>query len=277
MDNIPDVILYGEGPGFFGLALSSAGDVNGDGYDDVIIGAEEFNSLQGKAYLFYGDPSMDNIPDLLLTGDPSIKIFGNATSGGDINNDGYSDLVIGARGNNSNGRVYVYYGGPVGDNIADVILDGENNNDYFGRSVSCAKDINGDGYTDIIVGAPGFPSPTDKGKAYVYYGGINMNNVPDITFLGELNNSFFGYSVSSARDVNGDGHSDILIGAPNYNSNTGRAYLFISCATFCNITGPGSILVNAANVLYTGSTPIGYWTISNYGNTHASIASGSEW
>lgn len=87
------------------------------------------------------------------------------------------------------------------NNIADVTLLGEGGG-YFGWSVSSAGDVNIDGFSDVIVGVHNF---TTTGKAYIFYGGANMNNVPDVIMYGETAHKFFGYSASSAGDLNGDG------------------------------------------------------------------------
>ncbi|MEZ4823401.1 MAG: integrin alpha [Ignavibacteria bacterium] len=85
--------------------------------------------------------------------------------------------------------------------VADVVLTGVATNYYFGSSVSSAGDVNGDGYSDVIVGAYGHSS--NAGRAYIYYGGIAMNNVVDVTITGSAG-TYFGVSVSKAGDVNGD-------------------------------------------------------------------------
>ncbi|MBK6877125.1 MAG: FG-GAP repeat protein [Ignavibacteria bacterium] len=97
------------------------------------------------------------------------------------------------------------------DNTADVTMTGEATNNYFGRAVSCAGDVNGDGYSDVIVGEPAYSSYT--GKAYVYFGGTFLDNNPDVTLTGEAAGSAFGHSVSSAGDINGDGYSDVIVSA----------------------------------------------------------------
>ncbi|MBK6878540.1 MAG: FG-GAP repeat protein [Ignavibacteria bacterium] len=95
------------------------------------------------------------------------------------------------------------------NNTEDVTMTGEASTNYFGESVSSAGDVNGDGYSDVIIGANGFNSNT--GKAYLFFGGTSMNNTPDAAMTGEATNNFFGASVSSAGDVNGDGYSDVII------------------------------------------------------------------
>ena len=227
-NNTPDVILTGESTNnCFGYSVSDAGDVNGDGFDDVIVGAYYNNSATGKAYIYYGGVNMNSTADIIMTGELTNNRFGKSVSdAGDVNGDGFSDVIVGAyEYNSSNGRAYIFYGGVNMDNIADVIMSGETTNSLFGFSVSGAGDINGDGYSDVIVDAWGILSNT--GKIYVFYGGTNMNNTSDLNFTGENANDWYGYFVSGGGDVNGDGYSDIIIGAPNYNSNTGRAYVYI--------------------------------------------------
>lgn len=214
---------------YYGSSVASAGDVNGDGYDDIIIGSpfNDFKALNaGRAYIFFGGINMNTVVDVTLTGDTVINFFGASVSGaGDVNGDGYADVIVGAYGNSSNkGKSYIYYGGAAMNNVADVTLSGEAANDYFGFSVSGAEDVNGDGYSDVIVGAYG--NSSYKGRSYIYFGGAAMNNVSDVTMSGEFANDYFGFSVSKAGDVNGDGYSDVITGAYGNNSSTGRAYIY---------------------------------------------------
>ncbi|MBK7159963.1 MAG: FG-GAP repeat protein [Ignavibacteria bacterium] len=135
MNNVSDITFYGEFPNDnFGNSVSTAGDLNGDSYSDILIGASQYDSYTGKVYVYYGGSSMDNINDLSMTGENISNYFGTSVAGAeDLNLDGYSDLVIGAPGaNGSAGRAYVYYGGASMDNIEDLILNGENPNDEFG-------------------------------------------------------------------------------------------------------------------------------------------------
>ena len=165
MDNTEDVIMNGETVNSnFGKCVSSAGDVNGDGYDDVIVGAFGFSSI-GKAYIFLGGSVMNGITDLLITNDETPDYFGwYVSEAGDVNGDGYSDVIVGSP--SSPGKAYVYFGGVALDNTADVIMTGESGS--FGSDVSSAGDINGDGFSDMIVSSYGYSIST--GKAYIYLG-----------------------------------------------------------------------------------------------------------
>ena len=116
----------------FGGSVSSAGDVNGDGYADVIVGALQNDAGgvdAGRAYVFYMGPGADAVADLTLTGVAAFDQFGGSvSSAGDVNGDGYADVIVGATGNDaggaSAGRAYVYYGGPGADAVADLTLTG---------------------------------------------------------------------------------------------------------------------------------------------------------
>ncbi|HRQ53432.1 MAG TPA: integrin alpha [Ignavibacteriaceae bacterium] len=233
MDNLADVVMSGVSVGYrLGCSVSTAGDVNGDGFNDLIVGAHGYNAFTGLAYIYFGGPSMDSMADVTMTGEATDNYFGYSVSiAGDVNGDGYDDVIVGASGNNA-GRSYIYFGGSVIDDIADVILTGEAADDYFGTSVSSAGDVNGDGYYDVIVGANfNDAGGAEAGRAYIYYGGSNMNNVADVTLTGVAAGDYFGNSVSSAGDVNGDGYSDVIVGAfvnDGGGTDAGRAYLYLS-------------------------------------------------
>jgi len=236
----------------FGYSVSSAGDVNGDEYDDVIIGAYGYNSFTGRAYIYYGGLNMNTVADVILTGAAVNNFFGySVSSAGDVNGDGYSDVLVGGYGYSSfTGRAYIYYGGASMNNSVDVTLTGEAISNVFGISVASSGDVNGDGYSDVIVGAYGYSSNT--GRSYIYFGGASMNNTADVTMTGESANNIFGLSVSSAGDVNADGFTDVFIGASGYSSNTGRAYIYLG----------GSSMDNTSDVVMTGEGTNNYFGTS---------------
>lgn len=248
MNTIADIVLSGETTGsLFGNAVSSAGDVNGDGYDDVLVGAPSYSSNTGRAYIYFGGTNMNNTADVIFTGAAISNYFGRSVSAtGDVNGDGYSDVIVGAYGySTSAGRAYIYFGGSSMNNVADVTMTGESASSFFGWAVSGAGDVNADGYADALVGAYGFNAST--GKAYIFFGGSSMNNAADVVFNGEAAGNIFSSSVSTAGDVNGDGYSDILIGADQYGSNAGRAYVYFG----------GTVMNNTADVVMTGTAAAG--------------------
>ncbi len=228
MDNTADLYFVGASSGeHLGSAVSTAGDVNHDGYDDVIIGAPDYDSYKGRAYIYFGGTSMDTTADVVITGSVNYGTLGKSVSwAGNVNGanaDGtqYDDVIVGEPGND---KSYIYYGGSSMDAVADVYLEGENSGDNFGCSVSNAGDINNDGYDDVIVGAEEYNS--DRGKAYIYFGGSPMDYTADATMTGENEGDKFAHSVSYAGDVNKDNYSDVIVGAWAYDSNTGKAYIY---------------------------------------------------
>jgi hypothetical protein len=212
------------GDTYFGYSVSGAGDVNNDGYDDVIVGAPNYNSNTGRAYIYYGGSSMDSTVDVIMTGEGINNCFGLSVSGaGDVNNDGYDDVIVGAYYYNSyTGRAYIYYGGSSMDSMADVTMTGEGTNNGFGCSISSAGDVNDDGYDDVIIGAYMYDSFI--GRAYIYYGGTSMDSTADVIMTGA--GGSFGFSVSGAGDVNNDGYDDVVIGEPSYGGSVGRIHFY---------------------------------------------------
>ncbi len=262
-----------DGGDFSGWSVSSAGDVNGDGYDDLIIGANGGDPNgdidAGETYVIYGGASppgtegaldlsmLDGSNGFILNGIDGGDLSGfSVSSAGDVNGDGYDDLIIGAYGGDPNGDIdagetYVIYGGasPPGtegaldlsmlDGTNGFILTGIDAVDRSGWSASSAGDVNGDGYDDLIIGAP-YAAPNGVGNAgetYIVYGGAvapGTEGVLDLSALDGTNgfiltgidlNDLSGFSVSSAGDVNGDGYDDLIIGAFGADASAGETYI----------------------------------------------------
>ena len=218
----------------FGFSVSGAGDVNNDGYDDVIVGAYNYNTLDGAAYIYHGSSSgVSSTASRSLIPGSSNYYFGYSVSGaGDVNGDGYDDVIIGAFAySSSRGAVYVYHGSSSGIGATAAIAPtGPSSSSNFGYSVSNAGDVNGDGYDDVVVGAPAYSSST--GAAYVYYGSsAGVTTTDATTFAATGTGSNFGSSVSAAGDVNGDSYDDVIVGAYAYSSSAGRAYVYHGSAS----------------------------------------------
>ncbi len=242
LNNSSPSIISGEAAGdLYGYSVGTAGDVNGDGFDDVIVGAHGSDSNgadAGKVYLYYGAPGGLNAAAAWTgRGNAASDYYGVAVgTAGDVNGDGYADIIIGAHGSNSNGinsgRAYLYLGSANGPgNFPNWTAGGEKVYDYFGYSVGTAGDVNGDGFDDVIIGAFGSNSNgIDSGKAYLYHGAANgLAASPNWTVSGENSWDRFGRSLGAAGDVNGDGYADVIVGASrddSSNTGPGRVYLY---------------------------------------------------
>ncbi len=254
----------------------SSGDINGDKIDDLILG-EPYNWCDeiGRAYLFYGGDSLSDSPDLTFESGSPEDFFGdNVSANGDINGDGFDDLIILAPNLNGDpnliSKVYIYFGKSIisiqpdliinssfnylplstfylpdfnGDGFSDFFIIAENkiyfgssdfdgndtlkfvsNEQYdnFGETAGYAGDINNDGFSDLILGATGHKNAEGVmvGGAYVYLGSSNPDTTADYFLEGETKWSTFGFNCGTLGDINGDGYDEFFIIAPNYPDTT---------------------------------------------------------
>src|SRR5215813_4048922 len=261
-------IIGGSQPELTGYSVSAAGDVNGDGRTDLLIGAINTNGFySGSAYVIYGTDFGADIDLAHLTPSQGVRFDGgietqtgfSVSAAGDVNGDGLGDIIIGAPSplsfaGQEGGSAFVVFGKAGGLSNTDLAnlapgdgfrIDGAAVGDQAGYSVASAGDFNGDGFGDLIIGAPGADPDgnTDAGSAYVIFGKASGFDDIDLSNLspadgfridgpsGVQGNLGFelpaelGTSVAGAGDINGDGYSDIVVGAPGFSLAEGVAYV----------------------------------------------------
>jgi hypothetical protein len=267
--NLLGVTIHGgNGGDNSGWSINKAGDVNGDGFDDVVIGAPYVSTTSGQSYLIYGNKSMSDISlccTLILKFPvPLISVggteyLGGSVAGADINADGYSDLIVGSKaGSGTAGAVNIVWGKSTFNSLnlnsapipsQQLLIRGASSGDNAGFSVNCAGDVNGDGFNDIILGAPGVSA--SAGAAYVVFGKANytstiyLSSLPSsqgFSMTGTNPNDKHGYCVSGAGDLNNDGFADMIIGAPyaspSGKTSAGLVYVIFGRASLSNIVLP---------------------------------------
>lgn len=236
-DLVPDLTLTGDAGSFFGQSVAPAGDYNGDDYEDLIVGAPFYDfpaSNAGAAYLFYGSPTPDATVDHIFTGDNMNDYYGYAVAGvGDVNNDNYDDLAIGAYKADwgfytDPGKVYVYYGNSGDDYFVDKIITGVADGERFGCAIT-GGDFTGDNIGDIAVGAYSFDSTQlNAGRIYVFHGGPAIDSLAGTLITGDSAGYKFGWRLTSGR-INADDYSDLVMGSDGVEIDTfaaGRLYVF---------------------------------------------------
>ncbi len=235
----------------FGFSVSTAGDINNDGYDDVIIGAPYFDNVEineGRVFLYMGSSTGLNTTAIWTSeSDEPGALYGyDVASAGNINNDAFDDIIIGAPiydyfdfgDPNQGGMIFSFYGSATGlSAMADWQHTEGDEETGYGISVSTARDVNSDGYDDVIVGANTWGWEGD-GRAFLYYGSATgLGATFAWSDFGSYEAAFFGTSVSTAGDVNADGFSDVIISAPNMAglAGDGIVYLYYGSETGISI------------------------------------------
>ena len=271
-----NITVYGDDKADHSGYAVASGDVNGDEYDDLIIGANGADppggESAGETYVIFGSSSTLSTYDLdiehadiTIYGDDYGDFSGWAVDSGDVNGDEYDDLIIGAwgadtPGGEDAGETYVIFGHSfptppyfidLDTQSADITIYGDDIYNFSGYAVA-SGDVNGDEYDDLIIGAWGADTPggADAGETYVIFGSssppytIDLNTEPaDITVYGDYYCDYSGRAVASG-DVNGDGYNDIIIGAPSADP-PGGDYAGKTFVIFCSSSPPSTIDLNA--------------------------------
>ena len=282
-----------------GTSVSSAGDFNGDGKADLLVSAyKDYASFanQGLTYVVLGKSTNNTDIDLKSFANSTLDTRGfyikgesgsdfsgvSVSSGGDINGDGYGDILVGAivsstsNPNVNSGKTYVVFGkadvstnillSDIANGIGGFAIVSTAAGEQSGHSVSSAGDVNGDGLMDIIIGGPGNGvNGSNTGQSYVVYGKATLtnvslsdvaNNIGGFAIIGQGAQDLSGYSVGAAGDVNGDGFDDLIIGAnsadPNGLNGAGASYVvfgsnFTASVTQVGTTGNDTLSGTAGN------------------------------
>ena len=264
-DATADLMLNGDATGdFYGYDVAGVGDVNGDGFDDFVVGARYYDGAvgtdSGRAYLYYGGPALDATPDALLEANATDGEFGVAVAGGDVNGDGLADVAVGARSSSlagaTSGAVYLYFGsnGPFSVTPGLALAGLDTSSAAFGSAVAVG-DVNDDGFCDIIGGAElDDTAVANAGAAYLFLGSGVPDAMVDASLFGDGNNDRSGNAIAISEDVNGDGFRDVVIGAflddPGGEMDAGSASVYFGGAGGLSATADGFLAPGLAGDLF---------------------------
>ncbi len=236
-DMRPDVVFDAPtGSDDFGYIVSSAGDFNSDGFDDMVIVSRNYSTNNPTVTVYFGGPYFDTTPDVYLQNYWNSTSFGNdVASLGDINGDGIDDIGV-----ISGNSVGLYFGSLNPAYTTEMSMSLNHSSDY----IAYCGDVNGDGYNDILTSSP------QEGLAMIYKGGPELGNDPNVFFdRTETNSQSYGYSISGGGDINGDGLADVVIGDMDANNYSGAAYVYLGSTDIFTSSNPrpADLIINGAD------------------------------
>jgi len=230
----------GQGGAAFGSTVAGAGDVNGDGFADVIATARAYDGGQvdeGRAYVFLGSPTgPEKLPAWTVESDQDYATIRDAAAAGDVNGDGYGDVIVSSYaysdGQYLEGRAWLYLGSPAGLATTPAwSAEGDEQAAYFGASVASAGDVNGDGFGDVTVSALFLDIahvPQGEGATFLYLGSpVGLSATPAWSVRGNQADS--GFVNARAGDVDGDGYDDLAVAWPTMShgqAGEGRVFVY---------------------------------------------------
>lgn len=228
VESAPAVTIAGAGR--FASSVAGAGDLDGDGYPEIAVGAQAASTMAGQVHVFRGGASgLSTTAAWVRTGSDSSQLGFSIAMLGDVNGDGFADLGAGApNAMGSRGEVWIWYGGASGiADTPDLVVAGINGaGGFFGGALTGLGDADGDGVDDLAIG--GFGVNDRAGRVTVLLGGVGglvtttRTNVEGRFGAG----GDFGWALAAAGDVDGSGTWDLAVGAPGVDSRAGRAYVF---------------------------------------------------
>ncbi len=237
----------------FGTSVAGLGDVNRDGYADIAVGAPG----AGEVHVFLGSAAGLTTAATVLAAPPTDRLGASVSTAGDVDADGYDDIIVGLPGaSDGDGEARVYTGGPTGVAAAPLWTGAGTDRSALGASVAGGGDVDADGFADVLVGAPGWTGDIDtEGAMLLYRGGSSGPSVrPDWSREGDAMSMGLGATVAAGGDVDGDGFSEVLGGAPDDVYHWGWAVLAYGSAAGPGGTHPWSWSAHGAIDSYFGYT-----------------------